>query len=82
MEKNAVVPVPLDQVGQGFYSTFFVVPKKTGGIPSKSKFKTTKQIRYAQGVQTGFHPHYKSASSARRLYNVPIDLKDANTITS
>ena len=33
LEKNVihVVPVPVDQVGQGFYSTFFLVQKKTGG---------------------------------------------------
>ena len=29
--KNVIVPVPVDQVGQGFYSTFFLVQKKTGG---------------------------------------------------
>ena len=31
LEKNVIVPVPVDQVGQGFYSTFFLVQKKTGG---------------------------------------------------
>lgn len=26
LEKNAIEPVPSDQIGQGFYSTFFLVP--------------------------------------------------------
>ena len=30
LEKNVIVPVPVNQVEQGFYSTFFLVPKKTG----------------------------------------------------
>ena len=30
--KNAIELVPLDQVGRGYYSTFFVVPKKDGGL--------------------------------------------------
>lgn len=32
LEKNAIEPVPSDQIGQGFYSTFFLVPKKDGGF--------------------------------------------------
>ena len=31
LDKNVIVPVPLSQRGQGFYSPFFVVPKKTEG---------------------------------------------------
>ena len=57
--------------GSRFLQHLFLGPKENGGIPSNSKFKTTKQFRCAQGVQTGFHPHYKNASSARGLYNVP-----------
>ena len=30
--KCAVEPVPQDQLGMGFYSTYFVVPKKDGGL--------------------------------------------------
>ena len=30
--KSAVVPVPPDQRGTGYYSTYFVVPKKDGGL--------------------------------------------------
>jgi hypothetical protein len=30
--KNAIEKVPLDQINQGFYSTFFLVPKKTGDL--------------------------------------------------
>jgi hypothetical protein len=29
--KGAIELVPLGQEGQGFYSTFFIVPKKDGG---------------------------------------------------
>ena len=32
LEKGAIEKVPHDQEGQGFYSTFFTVPKKDGGI--------------------------------------------------
>ena len=32
LEKGAIEFVPKDQEGQGFYSTFFIVPKKDGGI--------------------------------------------------
>jgi hypothetical protein len=31
-EKSAVVPVPSDQRGTGYYSTYFVVPKKDGSL--------------------------------------------------
>ena len=32
MMKGAVVPVPLDQKETGYYSTYFIVPKKDGGL--------------------------------------------------
>ena len=32
IRKNTIELVPLDQVGRGYYSTFFVVPKKDGGL--------------------------------------------------
>ncbi|KAK3092798.1 hypothetical protein FSP39_007315 [Pinctada imbricata] len=32
LEKNAIERVPRDQEGLGFYSTFFIVPKKDGGL--------------------------------------------------
>ena len=32
LEKNAIESVPKSHMGQGFYSTFFVVPKKDGGF--------------------------------------------------
>ena len=32
LQKCAVEPVPPDQLGKGFYSTYFVVPKKDGGL--------------------------------------------------
>ena len=30
-EKEVIEPVPLAELNQGFYSTFFLVPKKTNG---------------------------------------------------
>ena len=32
LEKHAIEHVPKDQEGQGYYSTFFIVPKKDGGF--------------------------------------------------
>ena len=32
LEKGAIEPVPISQINSGFYSTFFLVPKKTGDL--------------------------------------------------
>ena len=32
LEKNAIEPVPVQEINEGFYSTFFIVPKKTGDL--------------------------------------------------
>ena len=32
LEKGAIEPVPLENMRTGFYSTFFLVPKKSGGL--------------------------------------------------
>ena len=32
LQKYAIVPVPLDQERDRFFSTYFIVPKKDGGL--------------------------------------------------
>ena len=49
LEKGAIEPVPLSQIKSGFYSTFFLVPKKTGdlrpGITLAQNFRATSRLR-------------------------------------
>lgn len=74
--KHAIETVPLDQIGQGYYSTFFVVPKKDGGLRpilnlkplnvylQKSHFKMETLRSIIQALQKGD-------------WAISLDLKDA-----
>jgi hypothetical protein len=74
--KGAVVPIPLDQEADGYFSTYFIVPKKDGGLRpilnlkrfnncvKKQRFK----METLKSIIAAVSPHQWLAS---------IDLKDA-----
>ena len=51
--KGAIELVPPGQEGQGFYSTFFIVPKKRWRSPSNIKLETSQCIRGKISFQDG-----------------------------
>ena len=76
LRKGAVKPVPLDQERSGFYSTYFLVPKRDGGhrpILNLKFFnvivrKTSFKMETLRSVISVMRPHQWMAS---------VDLKDA-----
>ncbi|KAK3101176.1 hypothetical protein FSP39_001539 [Pinctada imbricata] len=76
LKKSAIEIVPKHQIGQGFYSTFFVVPKKDGGL---------RPILNLRPLNRHLHvPHFKMETlrtiiSALEIgdWVASIDLKDA-----
>ncbi|VDI15149.1 Hypothetical predicted protein [Mytilus galloprovincialis] len=69
VQKEAVEYVPLNEIENGFYSTFFLVPKKTGDMRPVINLKTPQQVSPKTTFQNGF-PFYGSQSGeTRRLGN-------------
>ena len=74
--KAAVVPVPTDQQGRGYYSTYFLVPKKDGGVRpilnlkpfNKNVPKQHFKMETLQGILPTLEPG---------LWLASLDLKDA-----
>ena len=76
LEKHAIETVPLHQIGQGFYSTFFVFPKRDGGMRPILNLKPIND--YLQ------NSHFKMESLRSIIqalqkgdWAVSLDLKDA-----
>ena len=76
LEKNAIERVPKPQEGLGFYSTFFIVPKKDGG------FRPILNLRNLNSCLVV--PHFKMETLRRIIcalekgdWALSIDLKDA-----
>ena len=76
LQKRAIEKVPFSQIGEGFYSTFFMVPKKDGGIRPILNLKELNTHLIC--------PHFKMETfrSIRRAMKTgdwafTIDLKDA-----
>ena len=75
-EKAAIVQVPLSQRGQGFYSTYFIVPKKDGGVRPILNLKPFNKYlpkqHFKMETLQGILP-----SLSKGLWLASLDLKDA-----
>ena len=76
LQKGAIEPVPQEHINQGFYSTLFLVPKKTGELRPVINLRPLN--RYIK------HQHFKmdTMKSVMNLvrqgdYAITLDLKDA-----
>ena len=67
LEKAAIEPVPFADSHQGFYSTFFLVPKKIGSIPSGDKSETPQPVSQNTTFQDGYYEDSSKSSKERRL---------------
>lgn len=74
--KYAVEPVPPGQVGQGFYSTYFVVPKKDGGLRPILNLKAFNHYMQVQKFKMETM-HSIIAIMQPGLWLASVDLKDA-----
>lgn len=76
LEKQAIEPVPPAEVRQGFYSTFFLVPKKTGDLRPVINLKPLNQ--YLQTRHFKMDCMNKVINLAKKGdWAISIDLKDA-----
>lgn len=76
LEKKVIAPVPPESIGQGFYSTFFTVPKKTGGFRPILNLKPLNLFVNRKGFKLD------SLGSVKLLlrpgdFTTSLDLKDA-----
>ena len=76
LEKNAIEVVPLSQIHSGFYSTLFLVPKKTGDLRPVINLKPLNRYLRKQ--------HFKMDTLSKVInlvgkgdWGITIDLKDA-----
>lgn len=76
LQKRAIEPVPYAEIQEGFYSTFFLVPKKTGDLRPVINLKPLNQYLRTQ--------HFKMDTLSKVLnltkkgdWAISIDLKDA-----
>ena len=67
LEKGAIEPVPQNDIQKGFYSTFFLVPKKVRRFTASDKFTPSQQVSQETAFQNGLFKHSFETSSARRL---------------
>ena len=76
LQKGAIIPTPLDQLRSGYYSTYFLVPKKDSDHRPILNLKffnlnvcnTSFKMEIPQSIIAVMHPHQWMAS---------VDLKDA-----
>ena len=76
LRKKAIEPVPLSQRGTGFYSTFFLRPKKTGGLRPILNLRPLNQHLTTRHFRMD---HLASIVADLRtgLWGVSLDLTDA-----
>ena len=64
---GATDPVPQNDIQKGFYSTFFLVPKKVWRSAASDKFMPSQQVSQETAFQNGLLKHSFETSSTRRL---------------
>ena len=76
LEKRAIEPVPNAETGTGFYSTFFLVPKRTGGLRPVINLKPLN--RYLQTQHFKIDTLNKVINLTKKgIWAISIDLTDA-----
>ena len=70
LQKAVIEPVPYAQRLQGFYSTFFLVPKKVGRSAGCDKFETPQSVSQNSTFQDGYSEDCSKSSQERRLGNI------------
>ena len=76
LEKEVIEPVPLAELNQGFYSTFFLVPKKTGDLRSVINLKPLNQYLRSQHFKMDCMKKFINLAK-KGDWAISIDLQDA-----
>ena len=70
LEKGAIEPVPISQINSGFYSTFFLVPKKDRRFKTNNKSSTAEQVYVETTFLNGYTDKSVKFGKAKRLGNI------------